>query len=167
MPNANNFIPDVDGFEEVTPALMDLVNSYPGLPEGEKFKFTTTEPGEGLSIFCVSGSYIQESHESILGHVWQNCLYPFMVVYQAGGLNQRRKIQIKEWLDAFGKWLTKQPVKIGDQTVTLNEWPKLTGGRKIRDITRTSPAYLGSINDDKIETWLMNLQIMYRNEFDR
>jgi len=167
MANEHNLTPDVDGFEDVTSALMETVNSYPGLSVGEKFKFTTIEPGAGLSIFASSGSYILEDHESITGHVWQQCLYPFMVVYQVSGLSQKRKMLLKEWMDTFGRWLTRQPVKIGENTAVLEEWPKLTEGRVIRNITRQTPAYLGSINEDKSETWVMNLQIQYRNEFDR
>ncbi len=167
MANENNYQPDVDGFEEVTMALMDTVNSYPGLMEGEQFKFSSIEPEEGMSIFASSGSFIMEDHESITGHVWQQCLYPFMVICQASGLNQMRKIQLKEWMDTFARWLTRQPVNIGDETVVLNEWPRLTGGRVIKRITKTTPAYLGSINGDKNESWIMNLQIQYQNEFDR
>ena len=167
MANEINYPPDVDGFEEVTKALMEMVNSYPGLEDGEQFQFTMSEPEEGLSIFASSGSFIYENHESITGHVWQLCLYPFMVVCQASGLNQERKIRIKEWMDCFARWLTRQPVNIDGVTHVLNEWPKLTGNRLIRDVTRQTPAYLGSINEDKSETWVMNLQIQYRNEFDR
>jgi hypothetical protein len=146
---------------------MSTVNSYPGLERGEKFEFTMLEPEEGLSIIASSGSFILEEHESIIGHVWQMCLYPFMVVYRASGLNQMRKIQVKEWMDTFARWLTRQPVNIGSNTVVLEEWPKLTDGREIRNVSRQSPAYLAGINEDKSETWVMNLQIQYRNEFDR
>lgn len=158
---------DIEGYEEVTTALMDTVNSYPGLLSKEKFKFTMIEPEEGLSIVASSGSFIMEDHESITGHVWQMCLYPFMVVYRVSGLNQKRKIQVKEWMDTFARWLTRQPVNINSETVVLEEWPKLTEGRVIRNISRQTPAYLGGINEDKSETWVMNLQIQYRNEFDR
>jgi len=158
---------DIEGYEDVTTALMATVNAYPGLPEDEKFRFTMLEPEEGLSIVASSGSLIMEDHESITGHVWQTCLYPFMVIYRVSGLNQKRKIQVKEWMDTFARWLTRQPVNINGRTVVLEYWPTLTGSRLIRNISRQTPAYLGGINEDKSETWVMNLQIQYRNEFDR
>lgn len=167
MADEKNYPQDVDGYEDVTTALMGMVNLYPGLMEREKFKFTMLEPEEGLSIIASSGSFIMEDHESITGHVWQTCLYPFMVVYRVSGLNQKRKIQVKEWLDTFARWMTRQPVNIDGETVVLEEWPKLTEGRVIRNISRQTPAYLGGINEDKSETWVMSMQIQYRNEFDR
>ena len=167
MANEQNYPQDVEGYEDVTTALMNTVNSYPGLVGKERFQFTMLEPEEGLSIIASSGSFILEDHESITGHVWQMCLYPFMVVYRVSGLNQKRKIQVKEWMDTFARWLSRQPVNINNTTVILEEWPKLTEGRVIRNISRQTPAYLGGINEDKSKTWVMNMQIQYRNEFDR
>lgn len=167
MANEQNYPQDVEGYEDVTTALMETVNNYPGLLRHEKFQFTMLDPEEGLSIIASSGSLIMEEHESITGHVWQTCLYPFMVVYRVSGLNQKRKIQVKEWMDTFARWISRQPVNINGDTVVLDEWPNLTGGRFIRNISRQTPAYLGGINEDKSETWVMDLQIQYRNEFDR
>lgn len=165
MADEKTYLQDVA--EDVTSALMSTVNSYPGLEDGEQFVFTMVEPEEGLSIVASSGAYIMENHESITGHVWQTCLYPFMVIYRVSGLNQRRKIQVKEWMDTFARWMTRQPVNINGEQVVLMEWPKLTEGRVIRDISIQASASLGGINEDKSETWVMNLQIQYRNEFDR
>lgn len=167
MDNDREYRRDIDGEEDVTNALMKLFNSYPGLLDRERFQFSMTEPEEGLSIMVSSGALIMEDHESITGHVWQMCLYPFMVIYRVSGLNQKRKIQVKEWMDTFARWLTRQPVNINGQTVVLDEWPELTEGRVIRNISRQTPAFLGGINEDKSENWIMNLQIQYRNEFDR
>ena len=115
----------------------------------------------------VSGSFIMENHESITGHVWQRCLYPIMVVCRASGLNERRKMAMKEWIDTFARWVTRQPVTIKGKQYKLSEWPKLTDEREIRDISRTSTTYLSTIDDGKIEVWITNLQVQYRNEFDR
>ena len=158
---------DVDGFEYVTNALMATVNQFPGLEEGETFSFSMIPTEEGLSIIASSGSFIYQEQESIIGHVWQTCLYPFTVVYRASGLNQTRKIAAKEWLDNLGRWLVRQPITINGTNYVLSEWPKLTGDREIRNIIRQTPAFLGNINEDKSENWVMDMQIQYRNEFDR
>ena len=167
MADEKHYPQDVEGYEYVTNALMETVNIYPGLEDGEQFVFTMMEPEEGLSIVASSGSSIIDSRESIIGHVWQECLYPFTAVYRVSGLNQNRKIQVKEWLDTFSRWLSRQPVNINGEQVVLAEWPKLTDGRVIRDISRQTPSYLYGINEDKSETWVISLQIQYRNEFDR
>lgn len=169
MAEERNYGQDVDGFDEVTSALMALVNSYPGLDRGieEHFDFTVGEPEDGLSVMATSGSVIYDSRESITGHVRQLCLYPFTVIYRASGLSQRQKISVKEWMDRFAKWLTKQPVNINGVSEKLAAWPTLTEGRVIRSIERSTPCYLAAINEDKSEVWVMDLSLRYRNEFQR
>ena len=160
---------DIDGYEYVTDALMEMANSYPGLNKmvGEHFDFTNADPEDGLTIMATSGSVIYDERESITGHVRQECTYPFMVVYKASGLSQKRKIQVKEWMDTFARWMTRQPVTINNRTFVLQAWPELTHGRVIRTIQRQSPCYLAQINEDKSEIWAMDLVIRYRNEFNR
>lgn len=158
---------DVDGFDYVTNALMDTINSYPGLEEGEVFSFSTLPEAEGMTVIASSGSFIMDERESITGHVWQTCVYPFMVVYRASGLTSKRKINTKEWMDTLAEWLTRKRVMINGYSVQMSEWPRLTGDRKITRIVRQSPCYLGGINEDKSENWVMDLNIQYRNEFDR
>ena len=169
MNNEKNYKPDPDGQESITKAIMKTANSYPGLDRkiGEEFRFCETEPEDGLSLMVASGSFIYEHHESVTGHVWELCLYPLVVVYRASGLNEKRKMEVKEWIDNFARWLTRQPVTIGGKRYQLSEWPKLTDGRVIRDVSRTSTTYLSTIDDGKSEVWITNLQIQYRNEFDR
>lgn len=158
---------DIDGYEYVTNALMELVPLFPGLEDEEGFRFSSVPDGEGMSITPISGAKIYEQRENINGHVKQMCEYPFMVLYKASGLNQQNKIAVKEWLDTFADWLTKQPVTIKGTTYKLADWPELTGGREIRTVEKTTPAYLAGISDDKCENWIMNMTIRYRNEFDR
>lgn len=158
---------DVDGFEHVTTALMETVNKYPGLYPGEEFKFSTTNPDDGLNIAATAGAVILEEHESITGHVWQMCAYPFIVILHATGLSSERKIKTKEWMDTFAEWLTRKAVKIGEETHQMKKWPALTGDREIRLITRNEPSYLAEVGENKSEAWVMNMTIQYRQEFDR
>ena len=172
MPNNNNEntqnLPnDVEGYEQVTHALMALVNSYPGLEQGEEFKYAQLDDVEGIAIFPSTGSYIYEERESITGHVVQMCQYPFTVVYRASGLIQKRKIRAQEWLDTFGRWIEKKPVVIGGTEYTLEEWPELTSDREIEEMYRQTPAYLVDVPDNKSENWIEEIIIRYRAEFDR
>ena len=83
---------DVEGADYVTDALMNTLNSYPGLLSNEKFLFSSTNLSDGLNVAATSGAVIVEEHESVTGHVWQMCAYPFMVIMRASGLNSDRKI---------------------------------------------------------------------------
>lgn len=158
---------DVDGYEMVTTALMAMANSYPGLAEGQKFTFAQLDEDEGIAIFPSTGAYIYQERWSITDHITQLCQYPFTAVYRASGLNQKRKINAKEWLDKFGRWIEKRPVVIDGVEYKLVEWPDLTDGREIWDISRQSPTYLLDVPDSKSENWITELVIRYRCEFDK
>lgn len=158
---------DVDGFDYVSTALLDTINSFPGLEPGEKFTFSTVPNEEGMTVIASAGSAVIEHHESITDHVWEICAYPFTVVYRTSGLASGRKVTVKEWMDSLARWLTRQTVKIGGTEYHLERWPVLEGDRRIKTIIRQSPAYLASVNEDKSENWVMDLVIQYHNEFDR
>lgn len=158
---------DADGFETLTSAIMDTINTYPGLDDGERFTFSTIPNEEGLTVIAATGALIVDHHESITDHVWETCNYPFTVLYRASGLNEKRKIAAKEWLDTLAKWLQRQTVTIDGNTYQLRKWPMLSGDRRIKTIMQQSPAYLASMNEDKSENWIMNMAIQYYNEYDR
>lgn len=158
---------DIEGHDYVTEALMETLNSYPGLYPGEEFVFSTTGLEDGLIVAATSGAVITEENESITGHVWQMCAYPFMVILRASGLSSERKIEVKEWMDTLAEWLTRKAVTISGETYHMKKWPVLTGDREIRRITRNTPAYLAEVTQDKVECWAMDLTIHYRQEFDR
>ena len=147
---------DAEGFPYVTDALMKTINTFPGLSEGEEFKFSTIPSTEGLTVIASSGSFIVDEHVSITDNVWQTCAYPFMVVYRASGLTSKRKIAVKEWMDTLAEWLCRKTVVIDGQEHKLKKWPDLIGDREIRLITRQTAAYLGGINEDKSENWVMD-----------
>jgi len=159
---------DVDGFQYVTDALMTTINDFPGLYEGEHFTFSTVMTHEEMNtVVATSGAVIQSEIEDITGHVLQTCAYPFTVACRSSGLSSKRKIQTKEWMDKLAEWLCRKAVDINGAKYQLKSWPKLTGDREIRLVTRRTPAFLGGINEDKSEDWVMDMTIQYRNEFDR
>lgn len=158
---------DIDGYDVVTAAIRDLVNNYPGIPPNDEITFSILGEDSGKAMFPVSGAIIETEKESITGHVSQVCLYPFYVIYRAGGLSEDRKAAVKEWLDNLGKWLERQIVTIGGEEYALTDYPTLTGERKFLSIDRQTPAYLDSTNDNKSENWAIYISARYRNEFDR
>ena len=158
---------DPEGYQYVTKALMETLNEYPGLFVGEEFKFSTTSLDDGLNVVATSGSYIIEEHESVTGHVWQICAYPFMIINRTSGLSSERKVDAKERMDTLADWITRKPVLVKGKEYQMKRWPILSGDRHIRRITRNTPAYLAEISGDKVESWAMELTIQYRQEFDR
>ena len=164
----NKKLPDIEGFKYVTNALMETINSFPGLDGDEQFTFSTQLTDEDcMTVVARSGSSIINELEDITGHVLQTCAYPFTVIVKSSGLSSRMKIQTKEWMDKLAEWLCRKAVEVNGEMHQLKKWPVLTGDREIRLITRQTPAFLGGINEDKSETWVMDMAIQYRNEFDR
>lgn len=156
---------DVDGYEVLTSALVELLNDYPALDSGDKINFAVLNEDCGKAMFATSGAIIERQTKDILGNVSQMCLYPFYVIYRVGALSENQKVKVKEWLDNLGRWLEKQRITVGQQDYTLEEYPALTGNRKIVEIKRQTPAYLYSINENNTEDWAVSIQTRYRNEF--
>lgn len=155
---------DLLSYDIVTNALMDLINTFPALEEQVDFSVLGKE--EGISLFPVSGGVIRNEVIDVTDHVTQECLYPFYVIYRAGGLSESRKAKVKEYLDNLGKWLEKQPVTIKDKTYQLGAYPTLTGDRQFKSITRTSPSYLMQTTQDMVDDWAISMQAIYSNEYD-
>lgn len=165
--NSNPVRYDVDGFDTVTEALRTLLNSFPGLDEGEEISFSKLSENSGISMFPTSGAIIQTERISVIGKVHQVCLYPFYVIYRAGGLSQSRRAGIKEWLDNLGKWLERQPIIVSDTEYQLSGYPDLTGNRQFLSIDRQTPAYLDSTNENQSENWMISITARYQNIFYR
>lgn len=156
---------DIDGYEYVTRALWDLVNNYPDLDDTIVFAEVDSEYGK--AFIPTSGAVILTETNDITGHTTQDCLYPFTIMYKAGGLSESRKVNVKEWLDNLGRWLERQPVTIRGVQHQMESYPTLKGNREIRKIERTQPSFLSEVGEDNVETWIIALQATYRNEFDR
>lgn len=159
---------DVDGSEAVSSVLLTLLNTFPGLSDRQSVLFSTLSETSGIGFFPTTGAALQSDKVSITGHVKQVCLYPFSVVYRAAPKTEAQRLRIKEFLDALGKWLERQPVKLKGETYQLTEYPALeSGNRIIKSIGRVSPAYINTAYQDGIEDWIIALRLTYENEFNR
>ena len=156
---------DLGGYDAVTRALWDLLNSYPDL-NGDEFMFAEVDAASGKAFIPISGAKIQSETRDVTEHVTQYCLYPFMLVYKAAGLSENNKVNVKEWLEKIGRWLGKETVTIKGLEQHLTEYPELTGDREIVRIECTSPSYLASVNQENVEQWEIMLQAVYKNEYD-
>lgn len=156
---------DLDGYEVITSALRELLNQYPGLPEGDEIAFSTLGAESGKAMYPITGAIIETERKDILGGVTQVCLYPFFVIYRASGLSEGRKAAVKEWLDNLGRWLERQTVNVNGSDYVLESYPPLTGRRAFLSIQRQTPAYLDNTQDNNAEDWAIHISARYRNEF--
>lgn len=158
---------DIDGYDVVTNAIKDLLNSFPGLAEGETIKFSTLEEKSGVTFYPISGAVIATETKSVTGKINQLCNYPFNVIYRTSAGSPNSKIVVKEFLDNLGKWLEKQTVTIDGETKKLKDYPVLTENREITEIARQTPAYLDNVSEEDVQDWVISLALKYRNIFYR
>ena len=158
---------DIDGYEAVTSALRELLNQYPGLSSGDEIAFSTLGEDSGKAMFPTSGAVIETERRSVTGKVTEVCLYPFYVIYRAGRLNENNKAKVKEWLDTLGKWLEQKKVLIDGKEYQLAELPPLTDGRKFLSISRQTPAYLDTVNENQSENWAIYISARYQYEYQK
>lgn len=157
-------LPSANGTDNITSALLDLLNDFPSLPDGDEIIFSMLSADSGKAMFPTSSVAIADETEDITGHVTQTCIYPFLVIFRSKGYNsETRKANVKELLDDLGRWLEKQEVD-GEK---LTEYPALLGDREFLKITRSSQSYLYGTSEDKTEDWAISIKATYRNEFDR
>lgn len=157
---------DVDGNEIVTTALKELINQYPGLSSGDEITFSVLGEDSGKAMFPISGAVIEATKKTIVGCVTEVCLYPFYIIYRVARLNEKRKIEVKEWLDNLGKWLEQKEVVIAGKEYKLEKYPSLTHARKFLSISRQTPAYLDTVNENKSENWAIYIMAKYQYEYN-
>lgn len=158
---------DIEGGEAVSKVLLNLLNQFPGL-NGDKITFSTIDDTSGIGFFPVSGAVFLTNREDITGHVFQECLYPFNVIYRCAPRSEDQKMRVKEFLDLLGKWLEQQPVTIGGETYKLESYPDLNSeNRTIEAIYRTNAVYMDGVYQDKVEDWRLSATLRYKNEYDK
>lgn len=154
---------DLDGYDVVTTALLALLNQYPGLNKGEKITFSDLGEDSGMAIFPINGAVIETERKFITGRTEEVCLYPFYIIYRAGGLSSGNKATVKEWLDNLGRWLEKETVVMKGTEYKLSEYPPLTENRKFLSISRQTPSYLDTVNENKSENWAIYISARYQH----
>lgn len=165
MPEQKTVKYDIDGYEAVTAALRELINQYPALSAGDEIAFSTLGEDSGKAMFPVSGAVIETERRSVTGKVTEVCLYPFYVIYRAAGLTENNKARVKEWLDSLGKWLEQKKVLINGAEYLLEDYPLLTNGREFLSISRQTPAYLDTVNENQSENWAIYISARYQYEY--
>ena len=157
---------DATGYEVITEAMKDLLNQFPGLYADEEVKYEELEDDSGIAFSNDAGALVYTEREDVIGGVHQTCQYPFFVVYRAASsAKERQKMSIQEFLDAFGKWLCKEPAVIDGETYKLARYPKLAGTRQIRKITRDN-SYGTDPQESGVQDWLLPVNVQYTNDIE-
>lgn len=156
---------DLDGYEVVKDAILEIINQSPLIEGKEPVSFGVLEEDHGFAIIPVSSSVIESTRKSITGKVTEICYYPFALVYRETGMNERRKSEVSELLDNIGKWLERKEIVVDGVGQKLQSYPSLTGNRKFLEIRRQTNSYLENVYDDKTEDWTIRITARYQNEY--
>lgn len=156
---------DLDGYEVVKDAILEIINDCPLLENKEKVSFGVLEETHGFAMIPISSSVIETTRKSITGKTTEFCFYPFSLIYRGSGMNERKKSDVSELLDGIGKWLEKKEIIIDGQIYKLPSYPKLTDNRELLEIRRQTPSYLANVYDDKSEDWEIRITARYQNEY--
>ncbi len=155
---------DGGGFEILKAAVLAVLNEYPAL-DGRSITFSALEEDSGISMEPESGALIYSETKNILGNVVQKCQFPFFVVYRSGATSEYLKMGVNEFLDTLGAWVCREPVTIDGTERRLEEWPVLTGNRKITGITRFN-SYALEPNQNNTQDWVLPVTVSYTHEFE-
>lgn len=154
---------DGEGFEILKDAVLSLLNEYPGLDGRVITRSGLTEDG-GISMEPESGALVYSERPDIVGNIYQECQFPFYVVYRTDATSEYIKKGINDFLDTLGAWISMEPVIIDQTLYQLTEYPKLTGGRKITGVTRFN-SYALEANENKTQDWLIPITVKYQHEY--
>lgn len=152
------------GFDILKTAVLTMLNEYPGL-NGREITFSGLTMDDGISMEPESGALIYSETKNIIGEVTRQCQFPFFVVYRSGATNEFLKMNINDFLDTLGAWLSREPVAIDGVEYRLSAYPELTGGRKITNVTRFN-SYALEPNENKTQDWVLPVTVNYTHEFE-
>lgn len=154
---------DGEGFDILKNAVLTLLNQYPGLDE-KSIVFSNLSEDSGISMEPENGTLIYSQKTDIIGNVRQECQFPFYVVYRSGANSEYLKFNISKFLDNLGAWICREPVIIDGEVFQLAEFPKLTGQRKITNVTRFN-SYALEPNQNETQDWVIPITVHYTHEF--
>lgn len=156
---------DVSGFKAIADAVVELLNSYPGL-NGSEITFGGLSENGGISVETDSGALVNTEAVDIVGNVYQTCQFPFYLVLRGDASTERQKLLISEFLDNIGAWICREPVTIGGVEYRLDEYPALSNGRRIIEADRSNN-YALAPNDNGVQDWVLPVTVRYTRNFKK
>ena len=155
---------DHEGYEVMTKAVSELLNSFPGL-DGRIVRFEELDNNSGIAFSADNGALVMSERRDITDHIKQTCAFPFFLVYRSASTRAAQKVAIQTFFDSIGKWICNEPAEVNGQEIRLESYPELASGRKITKVTRNNS--YGIEPDAKgVQDWLLPVTVEYTNEFD-
>lgn len=156
---------DPAGCSVLTGAMKELLNRYPGLPEGGTVRFEQVEEDGDICFSNDAGALVYSETRDITDNVRQTCRYPFYLVYRVKTGRESGKLSAYEFVDSFAKWLCGEPVTVNGEECRPGAYPKLDKGRRITRITRQN-TYGSDPKEDGTQDWIAPVTVEYTNEFE-
>lgn len=167
MANKKAIGADAAGYDILTKAIKDMLNSFPGLMSGENVKFEELKDESGIAFSNNTGALVYTSTKDVIGYTHQTCKYLFVIVYRTSAQSkEQKKLSVQEFLEAFGRWLCMEECNINGKTYILYEYPKLSGGREIKDISRDN-CYACEPQTNGVQDWILPITIEYTHDFKK
>ena len=154
---------DTDGFEAITEAVKMILNQFPGLNQDDNVKFEELTGDYGIAFSNNSGALVYDEKKDILGMIHQECQYPFFLIYRTRSDRERSKLVAQQFLDVYGKWLCQEPT-IYEHSYPPLKYPKLTGSRKITNVSRDN-IYSQDPQDNGVQDWVLPVTMEYTSKF--
>lgn len=154
---------DVDGYEVIVQAVKAMLGQFPGLNPDDDVKYEELDGNYGIAFASNSGALVYNEKRTITGMIHQECQYPFFLIYRTRSDRERQKLVAQQFLDVYGKWLCQEPT-IYEHNQPPLEYPKLTGGRKITNITRDN-IYSQEPQDNGVQDWILPVTVEYTGKF--
>lgn len=156
---------DSGGFEALKSTVISLLNAYPAL-DGREITFQGLTENGGISIEPESGTLVYSETPDILGNVYQECQFPFLVVYRGNATGEYLKLNMYKFLDDLGAWLSKEPIVVDGAEHRLTAYPDISGNRKITSIVRFN-SYVMDENENQTQDWVIPITVNYTHKFTK
>lgn len=149
---------DDASFPILREALLELLNQFPGL-DGEVVTYQDLGESSGVCIAPENGPVVLTEKRDIIGNVYRNCQFSFLIIYRTDTSDEYQKLRISQFLDELGAWACRDPV--GDYPMAV--YPELSGGRTITGASRSNVfAYVE--NENKSQDWGVSITVNYTHD---
>ena len=133
----------------ISKAIIELVNDYEKLPEGVYASWQYISDKDRLAVCSMQGAVKTEEYLCMPGEESFDGQFPFFILYRVMPDGTSGRIEGQDFLDTLAGWLEK---------TTL---PKLTEGRTITEIKRTSTSFLAERFANGMEDYQCNFNLLY------
>lgn len=133
----------------ISKAVVLLVNSYSGLPVGVTSSYQYISDDEPLGIFSMQGAVKLEEYLCMPDEESFDGQFPFYILFRCKPTSTVQRINKQNMLDMLGDWIEQQ------------EYPALTGNRRITEIKRTTTSFLSARYENGMEEYQCNFNLIY------